>query len=105
MSFFPNVSSLAEQGTRALTLRPGSASLARLQSRPGRRSDPRDLHAALADPSLRARLEGLGAVLVDSTPEEFKALIAVEIPRMAGVLQRAQITGALSVTSEISIWP
>lgn len=47
--------------------------------------------AALAEPDIRARLAELGVELVGSSPEEFRALIEREIPRMAGVLQRAGI--------------
>jgi tripartite-type tricarboxylate transporter receptor subunit TctC len=47
--------------------------------------------AALAEPEIRARLAELGVELVGSSPEEFRALIEREIPRMAGVLQRAGI--------------
>ncbi len=53
-----------------------------------------DIHAALADPATRQRIEGMGGVLVDNTPEEFTAFIAAEIPRMAAVLRRANITTA-----------
>lgn len=49
----------------------------------------RDVTAALREPEVAARLRDLGVVLVGSTPEEFAALIAREIPRMAGVLERA----------------
>ncbi|UPY36337.1 tripartite tricarboxylate transporter substrate binding protein [Sediminicoccus sp. KRV36] len=52
-----------------------------------------DVTAALATPAMRARLDGLGAVTLGHTPEEFQALIASEIPRMAEVLRRAGITG------------
>jgi tripartite-type tricarboxylate transporter receptor subunit TctC len=47
--------------------------------------------AALAEPEIRSRLAELGVELVGSSPEEFRALIEREIPRMAGVLQRAGI--------------
>lgn len=47
--------------------------------------------ATLAEPEIRARLSELGVELVGSTPDEFRALIEREIPRMAGVLQRAGI--------------
>lgn len=42
--------------------------------------------AALAEPAIRTRLEGLGVRIVGSTPEEFVALIHAEIPRMAKVI-------------------
>ncbi|WPB84331.1 Bug family tripartite tricarboxylate transporter substrate binding protein [Sediminicoccus rosea] len=47
--------------------------------------------AALAEPEVRARLQELGVELAGSSPEEFRAMIEREIPRMAGVLQRAGI--------------
>ncbi len=53
-----------------------------------------DVHAALADPVLRARLDGMAAILVDNTPEAFTAFIAAEIPRMAAVVREAGITAA-----------
>lgn len=46
-----------------------------------------DAVAAMAEPALRARLEGFGLVIVGTTPEEFAALIPREIARMQGVLQ------------------
>jgi tripartite-type tricarboxylate transporter receptor subunit TctC len=52
-----------------------------------------DVHAALADSALRSRLDGMAAILIDSTPEEFASFIADEIPRMAAVLKQAGITG------------
>ena len=52
-----------------------------------------DVTAALGEAELRGRLDALGAVLVGNTPAEFAALIHAEIPRMAGVLQKAGITG------------
>jgi N-acyl-D-aspartate/D-glutamate deacylase len=51
------------------------------------------LRARLADPEIRARLDGLGAILVANTPDAFAALIAAEIPRLGGVLQKAGIKG------------
>lgn len=51
----------------------------------------RDVLAALAEPDMRARLTDLGVDIVGSTPDEFRALIEREIPRMAGVLGRAGI--------------
>ena len=51
----------------------------------------RDVLAALADPEIRTRLTDLGVELAGGTPEEFRALIEREIPRMAGVLSRAGI--------------
>jgi tripartite-type tricarboxylate transporter receptor subunit TctC len=51
----------------------------------------RDVAAAMAEPELRARMAELGIEPVASTPEEFAAHIAREIPRMARVLERAGI--------------
>lgn len=51
----------------------------------------RDVLAAIAEPDIRARLTELGVELAGGTPEEFRALIEREIPRMAGVLSRAGI--------------
>lgn len=51
----------------------------------------RTVVAALAEPEIRARLAELGVELVGSTPDEFRAMIDREIPRMAGVLVRAGI--------------
>jgi tripartite-type tricarboxylate transporter receptor subunit TctC len=53
-----------------------------------------DVHAALADPVLRQRLDGMAAMVVDDTPEAFSAFIAAEIPRMAEVLRKAGMTAA-----------
>jgi tripartite-type tricarboxylate transporter receptor subunit TctC len=51
----------------------------------------RDVVAALGEAEMRARLGELGVDIVGSTPDEFRALIEREIPRMAGVLSRAGI--------------
>jgi tripartite-type tricarboxylate transporter receptor subunit TctC len=48
-----------------------------------------DAVGALRHPEVQARLADLGVETVGSTPEEFRALIAREIPRMAGILERA----------------
>ncbi len=53
-----------------------------------------DVHAALGDPALRTRLDGMAAILVDDTPEAFTGFIAAEIPRMADVLRRAGVVTA-----------
>jgi tripartite-type tricarboxylate transporter receptor subunit TctC len=50
-----------------------------------------DMRAALQEPEIRTRLLDLGVELVASTPEELASTIQAEIPRMAGVLQRAGI--------------
>ena len=50
-----------------------------------------DIHAALAAPAMRERLDTMGALLVDNTPAEFAALIAADIPRMAALLRGAGI--------------
>lgn len=46
-----------------------------------------DAVAAMAEPAVRARLDGFGMVVVGNTPEEFVALIPREIVRMQGVLE------------------
>jgi tripartite-type tricarboxylate transporter receptor subunit TctC len=48
-----------------------------------------DAVAALRAPDLQPRFLELGIEPVGNTPEEFTALIAREIPRMAGVLAKA----------------
>jgi tripartite-type tricarboxylate transporter receptor subunit TctC len=50
-----------------------------------------DVSAALNQAEVRARLVDLGVELVASTPAQLGALMRAEIPRMAGVLQRAGI--------------
>jgi tripartite-type tricarboxylate transporter receptor subunit TctC len=45
----------------------------------------------LAQPDVRARLEGLGVALVGNTPEEFADLIRTETPQWAKVIKRAGI--------------
>jgi tripartite-type tricarboxylate transporter receptor subunit TctC len=47
----------------------------------------RDINAALRDPELRARLEGLGAEIAGGTPPEFAAYIAREIPKWTKVVR------------------
>jgi tripartite-type tricarboxylate transporter receptor subunit TctC len=42
---------------------------------------------ALADPELRAKLADRGFEIAGGTPEEFRALIASEVPRIAALLQ------------------
>jgi tripartite-type tricarboxylate transporter receptor subunit TctC len=49
----------------------------------------RDCVAAMAQPDVAARLSDLGVQVVGNTPAQLAALIQAEIPRMAGVLQRA----------------
>lgn len=94
LAALPDVPSLAEQGypgfdasawfgLLAPAATPGPI-LARIHA---------DVTAALAAPAMRARLDGLGATPVGMGPEEFRTLIAAEIPRMAEVLRRAGITG------------
>jgi len=92
MAAAPNVPTVAEQGYPGFdavawlgVLAPASmpaANVARVH---------RDVVAALAEPEIRARLTDLGVDIVGSTPDEFRALITREIPRMAGVLSRAGI--------------
>jgi tripartite-type tricarboxylate transporter receptor subunit TctC len=50
-----------------------------------------DMRAALQQPGIRTRLLDLGVELVAGTPEELASTIQTEMPRMAGVLQRAGI--------------
>lgn len=78
---FPGFDAVAWLGVLAPASMP-AANLARVH---------RDVVAALAEPEIRTRLGELGVELVGSTPEEFRALIEREIPRMAGVLSRAGI--------------
>ncbi len=49
----------------------------------------RDCVAAMGQPDIAARLTDLGVQVVGNTPAQLAALIQTEIPRMAGVLQRA----------------
>jgi len=49
----------------------------------------RDILAAMAQPDVVTRTTEFGIQPVGSSPEQFAALIRAEIPRMAGVLQRA----------------
>jgi tripartite-type tricarboxylate transporter receptor subunit TctC len=51
----------------------------------------RDVTAAMAEPDLRARLAELGVEIIASTPDVLRELMTREIPRMAGILQRAGI--------------
>jgi tripartite-type tricarboxylate transporter receptor subunit TctC len=95
LPLFPDVPTVAEQGV------PGFAASAWFGLLAPARTPPEvvarireDVHAALSDPATRARIEGMGAILVDNTPEEFRAFIAAEIPRMSAVLRRAGITAA-----------
>lgn len=94
LSTFPDLASLAEQGYPGFDASAWFGLLA-----PAGTPAPviarvrEDVRAALAEPAMRSRLDGLGAIPVGNTPEEFTALIAAEIPRMAEVLRRAGITG------------
>lgn len=76
---FPGFNAVAWLGLIARAGTPADV-LARIQ---------RDMAAAMAQPDVAARLSDLGVQLVGSTPEQFAALIRSEIPRMAGVLERA----------------
>lgn len=51
----------------------------------------RDMVAAMAAPDMRARMTDLGIEYVGGGPAELRDLVAREIPRMAGVLQRAGV--------------
>ncbi|MBS7791020.1 tripartite tricarboxylate transporter substrate binding protein [Roseococcus sp. SDR] len=94
LAAFPDVTSLAEHGLPGFDasawfglLAPAATPapvVARIHA---------DVAVAFAAPAMRARLDGLGASLVANTPQEFAALIATEIPRMAEVLRRAGISG------------
>jgi tripartite-type tricarboxylate transporter receptor subunit TctC len=50
-----------------------------------------DVRTALGNAEVRAKLLELGVELVASTPQQLADIIRTEIPRMAGVLQRAGI--------------
>ena len=95
LPLFPNVPTVAEQGV------PGFGASAWFGLLAPARTPPEvvqrigaDLRTALADPATRARIEAMGAILVADTPEEFRAFIATEIPRMAGILRSLRITTA-----------
>ncbi len=75
---FPGFDSVAWFGLVAPARTP-EAVVARVQ---------RDAAAALAEPAVRDRLEGLGLAIVGDTSQEFAALIPREIERMAAVLER-----------------
>ena len=87
---FKDVPSVVDQGYPALAvadwvgflMRQGTPPeiVARIQS---------DCVAAMAQPGVVLRLADLGVQVVGNTPAQFAALIQSEIPRMAGVLQRA----------------
>jgi tripartite-type tricarboxylate transporter receptor subunit TctC len=50
------------------------------------------LHASLADPAIKARLEGLvGGEVKGGTPAEMRALVAAEITRWTAVVEEARI--------------
>jgi len=86
----PDIPTIAEQGFSGfdavawlgLFARAGTPAdiIARIQ---------RDCVAAMAQPDVAARLSDLGVQVVGNTPAQLAALIQAEIPRMAGVLQRA----------------
>ncbi|WP_270936667.1 Bug family tripartite tricarboxylate transporter substrate binding protein [Falsiroseomonas oryzae] len=75
---FPGFDSVAWFGLVAPARTP-EAVVARIQ---------RDAAAALVEPVVRDRLEGLGLAIVGDTSQEFAALIPREIERMAAVLER-----------------
>lgn len=86
----PHIPTIAEQGFAGfdavawlgLFARAGTPPeiVARIQS---------DCVAAMAQPGVVLRLADLGVQVLGNTPAQFAALIQSEIPRMAGVLQRA----------------
>jgi tripartite-type tricarboxylate transporter receptor subunit TctC len=92
MAAAPDIPTVAEQGfagfdaTAWLGLLAPAATPAAVITRV-----QRDVAAAMGDADIRARLAELGAEPIVSGPEEFRSLIAREIPRMAGILQRAGI--------------
>lgn len=95
LPLFPEIPAVAEQGVPGFEASAWFGLLAPARTPPAVVGRIRaDVHAALADPAVRTRIEGMGAILVDSTPEAFRAFIAAEIPRMAGILSQAGITGA-----------
>ncbi len=92
MAILPDVPTVAEQGYAGFDARawlgllaPGNTPAAIINR----------IHAevvsAMRDPDVRSRIQEMGVDLVVSTPDELRALIAQEIPRMAGILQRAGI--------------
>jgi tripartite-type tricarboxylate transporter receptor subunit TctC len=92
MTAAPDIPTVAEQGF------PGFDATAWLGLfAPGGTAAPvvarihRDVIAAMGDAALRARLAELGVEIIASAPEALRELIAREIPRMAGILQRAGI--------------
>ena len=93
LASFPDVRSIAEQGFPGFDASAWFGLLAPAGTpAPVIQRIHADVLAALAAPAMRARLDGLGAIRIGNTPQEFSALIATEIPRMAEVLRRAGIT-------------
>jgi tripartite-type tricarboxylate transporter receptor subunit TctC len=92
MSALPDLPTVAETGLAGFEAQAWLAIFA-----PGNTPAPivarihRDLVAAMAQPDVRARMADLGIEPVGSTPEALRDHVAREIPRMAGVLQRAGI--------------
>ena len=52
-----------------------------------------DTAVALADPTIRARLEDLGIIVVGSTPEELGAHVKSEMEKWGPVIKEAGIRG------------
>ena len=50
-----------------------------------------EIHKALADPTVKARIEQMGNVATPSTPEEFRARVATDIAQFKKVIQNAHI--------------
>jgi tripartite-type tricarboxylate transporter receptor subunit TctC len=50
------------------------------------------VRTALAKPELNARLRSLGAVVVGSTPEEFRAFLLADLERWRSLISAARIT-------------
>ncbi len=92
MATLPDVPTVAEQGYAGFDARAWLGMFAPGNTPP---AIINRIHAevvtAMRDPEVRARVQDLGVDLVVSTPDELRALIAQEIPRMAGILQRAGI--------------
>lgn len=88
----PDIPTVAEQGFAGFDARAWLGMLA-----PAGTPTPviarihRDVTAAMGEPDVRARLADLGVDLAVTDPEAFRDLIQREIPRMAGILQRAGI--------------
>jgi tripartite-type tricarboxylate transporter receptor subunit TctC len=52
----------------------------------------KEIRAALADPTLKARIEELGGIPLSMSPEEFGKFLANETEKMARVIKAAGIS-------------